>query len=69
MANVSILMQTCDALAQDAERLRKAHDWSAEYGWEQKPAEDQETLSQAAEKLERFRLSLLKLARSTGKKF
>jgi hypothetical protein len=64
---VSVLAETCDALAQDAERLRMAHVWAIEYGWEAKPAEDQETLAKAAEKLDRFRLKLLQFARQPEK--
>lgn len=64
---VSVLMQTCDSLAQDAERLRMAHTWSIEYSWEARPAEDQETLWEAAEKVDRFRLKLLQFARKPEK--
>ena len=63
MANVSILMQTCDALAENSERLRNAHRWAVEYGWESPPAEDQATLWKAAEQLDRFRFKLLQFAR------
>jgi hypothetical protein len=63
--SVSVLQQTCDALRHDAERLRMAHVWGQEYNW--RPAEDEATLSAAAEKVERFRLNLLRFARERVK--
>jgi hypothetical protein len=60
---VSMLMQTCDTLAQDAERLRMAHIWDREYHWPNPIAEDEPTLREAAEKVERFRLGLLRFTR------
>ncbi len=62
-APVSELMQTCDALAADAERLRKAHVLAREYNWPAPIVEDEDTLREAAEKVERFRLGLLRFTR------
>jgi hypothetical protein len=62
-APISILMQTIDTLAQDAERLRMAHVWDREYNWSNPIAEDEATLYEAAEKVERFRLGLLRFTR------
>jgi hypothetical protein len=62
-APVSMLMQTCDSLAFDAERLRMAYVWDREYNWPNPIAEDEQTLREAAEKVERFRLGLLRFTR------
>ena len=61
--SVSILMQTIDTLAHDAERLRMAHVWDREYKWPNPIAEDEATLHEAAEKVEKFRLGLLRFTR------
>jgi hypothetical protein len=60
---VSILLQTCDTLAQDAERLRMAHVWARENNWPAPIVEDENTLREAAEKVERCRLGLLRFTR------
>jgi hypothetical protein len=61
---ISILRQTIATLEQDAERLRMAHIWGREYHW--RPAEDEATLHEAAQKVERFRQSLMRFAHQRG---
>lgn len=61
---ISIVLQTADALASNAQRLRHAHEWATEYRWRNPPAEDEETLRQAAESVERFRVRFLRFARA-----
>jgi hypothetical protein len=56
-----MLEQTVDSLQLSAERLRLAHVRGRDHGWE--PAESEEVLQLAAEKVERCRLSLLRFAR------
>ena len=56
-------MQTCDALAADAERLRHTPGSAREYNWPAPIVEDEDTLREAAEKVERFRLGLLRFTR------
>jgi hypothetical protein len=60
---VSELILVCDTLAADAERLRKAHVLAREYNWPAPIVEDEDTLREAAEKVERFRLGLLRFTR------
>lgn len=57
---VSLIDQTLDSLALAAERLRLARI----RGWQ--TTESTDTLQLAAEKVERFRLSLMRLQRETG---
>ena len=57
---VPVLLQTCETLMHDAERLRMAHVWGREHNWQ--PAEDEATLQKAADRIERFRRNLLRLA-------
>jgi hypothetical protein len=63
---VSILEQTVDALQDDADRLRSAHVLVRSGEWKEPLAESEAVLLQAAEKVERFRLSLLRFARQSG---
>ncbi len=58
---ISVLMQSCATFQLEAERMRKAHLWGREYNWQ--PAEDEATLLEAALRVERFRLGLLRFAR------
>jgi hypothetical protein len=57
----SVVQQTIDSLLVDAERLRLAH----ERGWP--IVETDATLQLAAEKVERFRVGLIRFARQSRK--
>jgi hypothetical protein len=63
---VSMLEQTVDALQNDADRLRSAHVRVRNGSWKEPLAEPEDVLLQAAEKVERFRLTLLRFARQCG---
>jgi hypothetical protein len=63
---VSMLAQTASSLQSDADRLRMAHVWLRRGNWTEPIAEPEDVLLLAAEKVERFRLSLLKFARQSG---
>jgi hypothetical protein len=61
-----MLEQTVDALRDDADRLRSAHVLVRRGEWKEPLAEPEAVLLQAAEKVERFRLSILRFARQSG---
>jgi|HubBroStandDraft_6_1064221.scaffolds.fasta_scaffold372854_3 hypothetical protein len=60
-STVSVLMQTAGTFWHEAERLRMAHIWGRENNWQ--PVEDEGTLQEAALRVEKFRLDLLRFAR------
>jgi hypothetical protein len=63
---VSMLEQTANSLQFDAERLRMAHVRVRSGDWKEPLAEPEHVLLMAAEKIERFRLNLLRFARQSG---
>jgi hypothetical protein len=65
-APISVLMQACATFEHEAERLRKAHVWGRENNWQ--PAEDEATLVEAALRVEKFRLGLLRFAQQRWSK-
>lgn len=60
---ISMLEQTSDALLTTASRLRCAYPNLRNGEWSEPIAESEATLQAAAEKIERFRLTLLRFAR------
>jgi hypothetical protein len=63
---VSMLEQAVNSLQDNAERLRMAHVRVRSGDWKEPLAEPEAVLLLAAEKVERFRVSLLKFARESG---
>lgn len=63
---ISMLQQTVNSLQSDADRLRTAHVRVRDGSWKEPLAEAEDVLLQAAEKVERFRLTLLRFARQCG---
>jgi hypothetical protein len=61
--HVSILNETAEVLRFNAERMRMAHAWAIEYGWDSRPLESPEILELQAEKLDKLSRSLLRTAR------
>ena len=61
---ISMLEQASDALLNCASRLRLAHAHLRSGEWFEPIAESEETLQAAAEKVERFRLNLLRTSRT-----
>jgi hypothetical protein len=64
--SVSILEQTVSSLQIDADRLRMAHVRVRSGEWKEPLLEPENVLLLAAEKVERFRLGLIRFARQSG---